>query len=175
MKPQVALDASLTVEQFTSWWLKSRPIRPPFVDGTFFTDLAASCILYRNGPFQVEMYVSKPDTEATWHSHPGVDSILLYLTGNLVFGKDGEYKDTDEWQKPHADAEDVHALFGQYDALHDNQLHNLKTKKEGGAFLSFEKWHDKVPNSVTVNWEGPPTGVLHKTVMANANTTSNAS
>jgi hypothetical protein len=170
----MALNPNMTVEQFTTWWLSNKPIMPPFEDGTFFTDLAAACILYRDGPFQVEIYVSKPDTEATWHSHPGVDSVLMYLTGNLVFGKDGEYRTNDEWQKPHPNNNHVHSLFGQYDTLKDNQLHNLKTQKEGGAFFSFEKWHERVPNSVTVNWEGPPTGTLHKSVLDNADKKSEA-
>lgn len=159
------IDPSWSVEQFTHWWLKHRPMRPPFVDGVFFTDIAASIILYRKGPFQVELYVSKPETESPYHSHPGVDSLLMYLTGDLTFGKNGKPLDWSENQKPREGDEEVHSLFGKYDILAPNESHNLKTNGKGGAFFSFEKWHDKVPNSVTVNWEGEPSGVLHQKVI----------
>jgi hypothetical protein len=159
------LDSNWTVEQFSMWWVKHRIIRPPFLDGVFFTDIAASIVLYRNGPFQVELYVSKPDTESPYHSHPGVDSLLMYLTGDLTFGKDGKALDWEQYQRPREGDEEVHFLFGKYDILAPEQTHNLKTNGKGGAFFSFEKWHDRVPNSVTVNWEGEPSGVLHEKVI----------
>jgi len=159
------LDTNWSVKEFMEWWVKEKIIRPPFLDGIFFTDIAASIVLFRNGPFQVEMYISKPDTESPYHSHPGVDSLLMYLTGNLVFGKDNQQIDLSEFQRPRDNEPDVHFLLGKFDILEPNQLHNLKTMSEGGAFFSFEKWNDRIPNSVTVNWEGEPSGSLHKQVI----------
>ena len=166
------LTPSLTVEQFTKWWIKNKPIRPPFIDGIFYTDIAASVVLFREGPFQVELYISKPDSVAPYHSHTKVDSILMYLTGNMVFGKNNIEPDFSEYQKPHDTIKDAHFLFGKFDYLKEGELHNLTTKEEGGCFFSFEKWHDRVPNSVTVNWEGELTGNLHKSRIENANKTS---
>jgi hypothetical protein len=159
------LNTNWSVKEFMEWWVKERIIKPPFLDGIFFTDIAASIVLFRNGPFQVEMYISKPNTESPYHSHPGVDSLLMYLTGNLVFGKDGKQLDLSEFQKPRETDPEVHFLLGKFDILEPDQLHNLKTLGEGGAFFSFEKWNDRVPNSVTVNWEGEPSGSLHKQVI----------
>jgi hypothetical protein len=159
------LDNSASVEDFTKWWLKHKVIRPPFVDGIFYTDIAASVILFREGPFQVELYISKPDSVAPYHSHTKVDSVLMYLTGNMIFGKDNVEVDYPELQKPHETIKGAHFLFGKCDYLEDGKLHNLTTKAEGGCFFSFEKWHDREPNSVTVNWEGPLTGELHKNVI----------
>ena len=167
-----ALNSSLTVQEFTNWWLKNKPIRPPFIDGIFYTDIAASVVLFREGPFQVELYISKPDSIAPYHSHTKVDSVLMYLTGNMVFGKNNIEPDFSEYQKPHDTIKDAHFLFGKFDYLKEGELHNLTTKEEGGCFFSFEKWHDRVPNSVTVNWEGELTGELHKSRIKNANTTS---
>lgn len=156
------LNSNLTVEQFCEWWLKHKIIRPPFVDGIFYTDIAASIILFRKAPFQVELYISKPETEAPFHSHPGVDSVLMYLTGNMNFGTDYKVNDYSEFQKPNNEHEGTHLMFGRYSIVKDGGVHNLVTKKEGGAFLSFEKWNGKTPTSVTVNWEGDPTGEMHK-------------
>jgi hypothetical protein len=175
MTQQALIDPSLTVQQFTRWWMKHKPIRPPFIDGIFYTDIAASVVLFREGPFQVELYISKPDSRAPYHSHDKVDSVLMYLTGNMVFGKNNVEPDLSEFQKPHATIKDAHFLFGECDYLKEGESHNLTTKEEGGCFFSFEKWHDRAPDSVTVNWVGELTGDMHKARIANANTTSNAS
>jgi hypothetical protein len=162
------LDHNLTVQEFSQWWLKHKIIRPPFLDGIFYTDIAASLILFRNGPFQVELYISKPDTEAPFHSHPGVDSVLMYLTGNMNFGLDYKVNDYSDLQKPHEKYKDSHCMLGKHIFLKDGDPHNLITKKEGGAFFSFEKWKERIPTSVTVNWEGDPTGELHKLAIKKA-------
>lgn len=163
------LDHNLTVQEFCHWWLQHKIIRPPFVDGIFYTDIAASLILFRKPPFQVELYISKPETEAPFHSHPGVDSVLMYLTGNMNFGTDYKVNDYSDFQKPHSQYEDAHFMFGIYSVVKNGGVHNLVTKKEGGAFLSFEKWHDKTPTSVTINWEGDPTGEMHKAAIEEKN------
>jgi hypothetical protein len=159
-------DQNFTVQEFTDWWLQNKIIRPPFLDGIFFTDIAASVILFREGKFQVELYVSKPNSVAPYHGHENVDSVLMYLTGNMVFGKNHIEKDLSKFQIPNATIPEVHCLFGEQEILESGELHNLTTLKEGGSFFSFEKWHDREPNSVTVNWVGPPTGELHKNVIS---------
>ena len=159
------LDHSWGVVEFSNWWLERKIIRPPFLESIFYTDIAASVVLFRDGPFQVELYIAKPDTEAPYHTHPGVDSILMYLTGDMSFGMNGVNKDATEWQKPHAEHPDLHMLFGVAVPVLDSAQHNLVTKGQGGAFFSFEKWKDKPPTSVTANWDGEPTGEIHQKVI----------
>ena len=158
-----------TVEEFQRWWLKvGCPLRPPFKDGVFTTDIAYSLVLFRESPFQVELYICKPNTNAPFHQHPGVDSSFIYLTGNLDFGRsDGKYTDLKEYQKARLNST-VHHLLGQSVSAPNGALHTLKVYAEGGAFLSFEKWNEQDPTSVTINWKGEAVGEEHKEILGNA-------
>ena len=149
-----------TVNEFKDWWIKNgAPIRPPFKDAVFFTEVAQALVLYRQGIFQVELYMVKPNTSAPSHTHPGVDSCLMYLTGNLEFGdENGKFENLQGMQ--HAKADGSHFLLGQNRSL-GAISHSLRCGKEGGAFLSFEKWNNGNPTSVAENWEGPPVGKEH--------------
>lgn len=152
-----------TVEQFKSAWLKAKcPIRPPFKDCVFTTDIAYSLVLYRTECFQVELYICKPNTNAPFHQHPGVDSCFIYLGGNIDFGRaDGAYSDLSALQII-SEYGNHHYLFGQSVSAPDGALHTLKVHQEGGAFLSFEKWNTMEPTSVTINWKGKPVGSEHE-------------
>jgi hypothetical protein len=154
-----------TVHEFRDWWLKAgRPLRPPFDQPIFVTDMVYSLCLYREGQFQVELYIMKPNGLSPSHSHPGVDSTFVFLGGNLEFGDETEsFKDLSDQQKSRNDG--AHILLGRtVDAL-DGALHSVRAHQEGGAFLSFEYWKDKEPDSVVVNWEGAPDGAIHAKVL----------
>ena len=154
-----------TVREFVEFWASSgRPIKPPFNGAVFTTDIAYSTVLYRKDNCQVELYTCKPNTEAPWHSHPGVDSFFIYLGGNIDFGHpDGTFTGTSQFQEPRPDG--AHRLYGKTSEALDGARHTLKVGPEGGAFLSFEKWNEKIPSSVTINWEGDPVGEEHKAAL----------
>ena len=150
-----------TVEDFKNVWMAAGcPIRPPFKDAVFTTDIAYSLVLFRKPPFQVELYICKPNTSSPSHYHPGVDSCFVYLGGNLELNFDNEpFIDLQEFQKPREDG--AHFLFGRAISSSVEKSHSLRVYEEGAAFLSFEKWTDREPTSVTVNWDGPLVGAEH--------------
>jgi hypothetical protein len=150
-----------TVIEFKDWWLKAGcPIRPPFANAIYTTEMSHTLVLYRVGPFQVELCTCKPNSQAPMHSHPGVDSYFIYLTGNIDFGlSDGSFTDSASLQREGKGG--AHLLMGQGAHAMSGAMHTLKVKEEGGAFLSFEKWNGRTPDSVTVNWEGDPIGDEH--------------
>jgi len=155
-----------SVKEFATWWYKAgSPIRPPFDAPVFTTDIAYSLCLYREGNCQVELYICKPNTESPTHYHPGVDSLFVYLGGNLEFGKeDGSFLDLSTMQRPDP-TNKHHMLMGKnLDSL-ESAPHSLRVFKEGGAFLSFEKWDKQAPTSVTVNWVGETVGNQHVQTM----------
>lgn len=158
------VDPNWSVEEFGQWWLKNRLIRPPFENAIYMTDMTLSLCLYRHDKFQVELYIMKPDQASKSHSHPGVDSFFVYLGGNLEFGdKNGFYKDLSQFQV--AAASGAHTLLGKSVSAPNGETHSVRTFKEGGAFLSFEKWNEKKPDSVTINWRGDPVGEIHKQLL----------
>lgn len=155
------------VVAFKDWWMANGcPIAPPFKSPIHCTDIAYALCLYRNERFQVELYIVKPNTETTKHSHPGIESISMYLTGNMSFAKnDEDYVDLSEFQKEGANG--THALLGTVAEENDGQIHSLKVGPEGGAFLIFEYWKDKDPVSVTVHWQGDLVGEQHAQTKGN--------
>ena len=154
-----------TVEEFRDWYCQNNlPWRPPFLNPVFFTDNAMSLCLYREGRFQVELYISSPDSTTPPHTHPGVESAFIYLTGNIEFNLDGRDRvDNSPFQKERENG--THELFGRTVSSPDGIPHSLVIGKEGGAFLSFEYWKDKNPDSVTMNWRGEPVGEVHKNIL----------
>ena len=149
------------VQQFKEWWLANGcPIKPPFDKPIHATDIAYALCVYRSGRFQVELYIVKPNTETTKHSHPNIDSISMYLTGNMTFAKENEeYIDLSKLQKEGANG--THVLLGSIAETNNGKVHSLKVGPEGGAFLIFEFWKDRDPVSVTVHWEGDLVGEQH--------------
>ena len=149
------------LQEFKNWWMNNGcPIVPPFESPIHCTDIAYALCIYRSGRFQVELYVVKPNTETTKHSHPNIESISMYLTGTMSFAKEnGDYIDLSALQK---EAENgTHVLLGTVAESNDGQVHSLKVGPEGGAFLIFEFWKDRDPVSVTVHWEGDLVGDQH--------------
>jgi hypothetical protein len=155
------------LQEFKDWWMKNGcPIIPPFENPIHCTDIAYALCIYRSGRFQVELYVVKPNTETTRHSHPNIESISMYLTGNMSFAKEnGEYIDLSALQKETENG--THVLFGSVAESNDGQVHSLKVGPEGGAFLIFEFWKDRDPVSVTVHWEGDLVGDQHAQTKGN--------
>ena len=149
------------VLSFKDWWMAAGcPIVPPFKNAIHCTDIAYALCIYRSGRFQVELYIVKPNTETTKHSHPNVESISMYLTGNMSFADEqGNYKDLNQFQIENENG--THKLLGSIAEVNDGKLHALKVGPEGGAFLIFEYWKDRDPVSVTVHWEGELVGEQH--------------
>ena len=157
-----------TVEEFRDWYMSNgMPLRPPFKNPVFHTDNAMSLCMFRQGQFQVELYLTEPYSTSPKHTHPGVDSAFVYLAGNIQFNLEGrENPDVQQWQKP--SPEGYHMLLGKTVSSPDGIPHWLKIGPEGGAFLSFEHWKDRDPVSVTVNWEGETVGSEHDKTIDNA-------
>jgi len=155
------------VEEFRVWWWETagKPLRPPFENPIFFTDNAMSLCLYREGRFQVELYIIAPNGSSPAHTHPGVDSSFMHLTGNLKFNLAN--RDNSLYVPPSLPKEDgTHPWFNAGAALSpDGTPHWLWVGPEGASFLSFEHWKEADPSSVTVNWEGDPVGEQHKTML----------
>jgi hypothetical protein len=155
----------MTVEEFKNWWFKNkRPIKIPFKNPIHDTDIACAIVLYREMNYQVEMYICKPNKESTPHTHPGIDSINMYLTGDLGFKKgDGTYADLSMYQKAKEDG--THALLGCINEENDGSTpHTLKIGSSGGSFLIFQKWNRENPSSVAVVYDGESLGEIHDKV-----------
>jgi hypothetical protein len=161
-----------TVEEFVEWYeANNSPIRPPQHNAIFRTNNASALVLYREGQFQVELYIGDANCVTPEHKHPGIESILVYLSGEgSTTVNEQEVADP----KPYFDkinSDGTSILFKQRVRVDPKDSHGLITYSKGFAFYSFEKWPDGVtPSSVTCHWEGETTGEIHDNVIKQVNT-----
>jgi len=158
-----------TLEEFVEWYKdKGFPLRPPFEDAVYITEISYSYVLYREGCYQAELYLVSPNSSSPEHSHPGVENIIMMLGGDVSLSENGKFIDLSEYYKKPA-ADGTNKLFGMCSSkLDDSGTHALFAKDKGGAFISFEKWPEGIkPNSVTINWRGDPVGSEHAKLIDN--------
>lgn len=157
-----------TLEEFAKWYKENGfPIRPPFEDPVYTTDISYSYVLFREGQYQAELYLVRPNTSSPEHSHPGVENIIMVWGGNVHTVQNGKLFDyTEHYQEPAKNG--TNKLFGMCsEKLTDEQTHALIAGDKGGAFLSLEKWPEGVkPNSVTINWSGDPVDPKHGEIIS---------
>lgn len=152
-----------TIEEFARWYKENEfPVRPPFEDCVYVTDNSYSYVLFRQGQFQAEIYLVKPDSGSPDHSHPGVENIILLLGGDAYPSYDGVQTKSNT---PVARLDGTSSVFGAMGPkITDAHTHALHTGAKGAAFLSLEKWPTSVkPTSVIVNWKGAAIGEQHAT------------
>lgn len=135
------------VEEFAAWYKVNKfPIRP-VDDPVYVTEISMSYVLFREGQFQAELYLVKPNTGSPDHSHPGIENIIMPWGGDIGTTADNISP----------------ALFcGQGPVIKEGATHALHTGDKGGAFLSLERWDDSLkPTSVTIRWKGETCGDEH--------------
>lgn len=156
-----------TVEEFAKWYEENNfPIRPPQHNSIFRTNNASAVVLYREGQFQAEMYIADPNSLTPEHNHPGVESIILYVSGE---GSTSVNEKEIANPAPYFNAVNVDGtsvLFKQKVRITPNDSHGLMTYSKGFAFFSIEKWPDGVtPTSVAAHWHGETTGDIHDMIV----------
>lgn len=159
MSPQTILQPEFnSLEAFFSWYKTNRyPLQPPTDGAVFVTDISYSYCLYRNGRFQVEIYLVKPNAQTPEHSHPGVENIIMLMGGDAFAGV----------VPPQNNLEAISNVFGMCaPTLKDNNTHAVGTSARGAALLSIEMWPEGVtPTSLAVNWKGDVCGPVHSALL----------
>lgn len=147
-----------TLEEFAHWYKSNNfPIAPPKQDPIYVTEISMSYVLFRQGQYQAELYLVKPNTGSPEHSHPNVENVIMLMGGNVglrVNGVDNIPPDT----------ADLFGVFGN--VIRNGETHALCCGDKGGAFLSLEKWEDGIlPTSVTIRWDGETCGDSHSNLV----------
>jgi len=160
-----------SVEEFAKWYEENGfPIRPPQNNAVFRTNNANAVVVYREGQYQVEMYIADPNSITPEHSHPDVESIIMFLTGEgstTVNSK--EVADPSPYFNM-VNPDGTSILFKQQLRITPKDTHGLTTYNRGFAFFSIEKWPDGVePTSVAVHWHGDTTGNIHDKLVQGKN------
>lgn len=152
-----------SVDEFADWYEKEGfPIRPPQNNAIFKTNNAYAMVLYREGQFQTELYIVDPNSVTPEHRHPGVESIIMYLSGE---GSTTVNEQQVADPRPYfniLNSDGTSVLFRQKLKLDSKDSHGLICYDKGFAFFSIEKWPDGIePTSVAAHWDGETTGDIH--------------
>lgn len=111
----------------------------------------------------MEYWLCDPGIDSGDHSHPSIDQILMYVSGQVYFRLNGE---------PIIRPEDVfETAFGQsskhgfHVRVGPGDVHGAATGPQGGAFLAFQNFLDGNPRSAELDWEGEPIDEEHAAVI----------
>lgn len=135
-------------------------IRVPKMDAQHFCEGVTGIVLYRNPPFQVQLFLFGPNVTIPPHAHPNVDSYEVYLRGFESFTLNGEI--VLEEPEFNEGKEGLCLLYGVTLRVKEGDFHGGKSCSDGGAFLSIQKWLNGIPpSSVGNDWIGTSMGTVH--------------
>lgn len=152
------------LEKFCSWFLKNMPVMGavPFSGAVSKIQDVTAILLYRRDQFQVQMFAVPEGTIIPEHTHPNVDSIEVYVGGNIMFSHSGKYSYPKD------------GLFGMNGPLgcaskrgttirvRPNDVHGGVFGEGGGVFLSVQHWLNGVkPHCVAADYNGLTMGEDH--------------
>jgi quercetin dioxygenase-like cupin family protein len=142
-------DLSMTAKQFAVWWLREgKPFQPPAAP-TIQVGKFAGVTLYREGPFQVQLFIAQPGAFAPAHTHPNVDSVEIFVQGSGAIEVLGRKQS------------------GRFVTVKPGDAHTAVAHEHGGSFLSVQKWLNGVqPTSVERDWDGAPIDDAHAKELA---------
>ncbi len=148
MTPE-APSADWPVRKFAVWWLRAKPLAVPQDSGAVrYYDGFAGITLYRQPPFQVQLFVVRPNGMSPWHAHPNIDSVEYGLAGDGI----GTFRSE---RSAHA---------GPLILIEPSEGHEAGSGPAGGCFFSIQKWLNGVaPSSVELDWTGPSIDDTHHT------------
>lgn len=125
---------------FKDWWMALKPLNTPSTGSLSHVAETHGVVLYRQDPYQVELFNVKPNSEIPPHVHPNVDSFEVFIGGDISFMCDGVWYDQD--------------VLGSSIRVLPSSIHGGKFGERGGCFLSVQKWINGVqPKFVGDDWD----------------------
>jgi hypothetical protein len=132
------LDTEMPVKKFALWWLRNGKPTNHVPDAVTHVGDFSGVTLFREGPFQAQLFIVRPNGKSPVHTHPNVDSVEYGLAG------DGQDSFTSE----------RHAKSGPFYMIAPGEAHTAAAGCSGGAFISFQKWLNGKPTSIEKDWIG---------------------
>lgn len=151
------------IEQFASWFLKQQTLGfVPFLANIHRVQDVAAVTLYRCGQYQVQLFLAPPGTIIPEHTHPNVDSIEVYVGGEIRFTLHGKYLATPEEMVADGGPFNSPLLRGFTVKVSPNTLHGGCFGHGGGVFMSIQHWLNGVgPHCVAADYSGITMGQQH--------------
>lgn len=96
------------------------------------------------------------------HSHPNIDTIQVYVTGDLALRLNG---------KPAMEGAVTELPDGRcshnsrWVRVRPNDTHGATIGKLGAAFINFQHWTSGEPTSAELDWKGEPLSEDHENLL----------
>jgi len=151
------------IDEFTKWYQDNGyPFKPPAGDPVYVTDHTLSSIVFREGRFQVELYMMGPNWETPNHGHPGIDHKIIFLNGTVGGSKNGTFlSDSSQWASQSRE-DGCNVLFGIINDFCGDDFHQVHIGPKGGLIAITQKWDEGlVMASQSVQYVGEPIGPEH--------------
>jgi len=152
------------LDKFCKWFLLNMPVvgAVPFENAVTKIEDVTSVLMYRKDNFQVQMFIVPPHYIIPEHTHPNVDSIEVYMGGNIRFSHCGSFVNPEpDIQKDNTNLGCSKAR-GKTIRVKPNDLHGGIFGEGGGVFLSVQKWlNDVKPHCVAADYNGVVMGEDH--------------
>jgi len=124
---------------FKVWWEQNRVFNTPKEEPVVCDDAIYGVVLYRQPPYQVQLFIMPPNSFIEDHIHPNVDSYEVFVGGDIAFRCNGEQY--------------IQDVLGASIRVLPDSWHGGKFGGRGGCFLSIQKWlNDVPPTSVGHDW-----------------------
>lgn len=145
------------IAEFTKWYIQAgMPFNLTRNAEVFISDDATSSCVYRDGRFQVELYLIHPSPIIPEHEHPGVEAIEVNLFTAL---NDPNMRDL----------EYLNSITLRANQSHGNTI-RAQAMTEGFVLLSAQHWLGSVPMSTIGSmWKGPTVGPLQEALIKRFN------
>lgn len=140
------MNKDMTIEEFVQYWMENKPFKSPQTDGVRFVKDSQGVVLYRDHPFQVELFTIEPNSIVKPHTHPNVDTIVIYVSGDIDFQRKHKW-----YNHPF----DMFRGRLPYPAIKISSgvKHAARTGPEGGCFITIQKWlNDSKPKFIGDDW-----------------------
>lgn len=155
------------LQEFMDWYMQHSNVLPqsPY-DGLTFVGNGPALVLFRDGPFQVQLFLCVPNTLIPKHSHPHVESFEVNVSGDVDF-----YVNNSPTHPEGAGSMERDGLprvwgYGVY--VGAGVTHHAVIGPKGGAFLSIQKWLQGTPTSVDEDWDGNAMTAAHMQLLSHA-------
>jgi quercetin dioxygenase-like cupin family protein len=128
------------LETFKDWWWNNRPFCVPQENILSHVADLKGIVLFRDGEYQVELFIMSPNSIISSHIHPNVDSFEVYIGGDITFECNGQPRINN---KP---GDSMRVLPSSY--------HGGYIGERGGCFLSIQRWlNNATPKFIGDDWD----------------------
>jgi hypothetical protein len=134
-----------TLDEFAEWYkANNHPFKPPTTDPIYKTAFNLSAVIFREGRYQVELYLMKPDWISTDTTAPGLENRILFLSGTIKTEVDGKIvSDTDTFGSIADNG--LHPLYNTVFKGDAKGTSNIHFGHKGACLLLLQKWDEGIP------------------------------